>query len=101
MNEPGLTVAFAGWAAIFAVVVGYDVWALRTERHTLSAAFWHTKKHPVGRSMLAVMWGGLTWHLMFGDRQVAPDRIHVVYEMVHPFYIGRNWLIRKRLAFDT
>lgn len=88
--------ALLGWAGIVGLVVGYDAWALATGNQTLSAAFWSTKSHPVWGTLLGVAWGGLTWHLMFGDRQVAPDRLHEVYVAVHPFYIGRNWLVKRR-----
>ncbi len=94
--ETSIETALLGWAAIMAVVIGYDAWALTTGNQTLSKAFWRTSENPAGRVVLAATWGGLTWHLMLGDRQVLPDRYHQLYEKLHPFYIGRSWLIRNR-----
>lgn len=91
-----IEIALLGWVAVMAVVVGYDAWALATGNQTLSRAFWRTSEHPVGRLVLMGTWGSLTWHLMLGNRQFLPDRYHGLYEKIHPFYIGRNRLIRNR-----
>ena len=85
--ETSIETALLGWAAIMAVVIGYDAWALTTGNQTLSKAFWRTSENPAGRVILAAM---------LGDRQVLPDRYHQLYEKLHPFYIGRSWLIRNR-----
>ena len=94
--EHSAKIAFCGWAAIFAFVVGYDSWALLTKNETLSGAFWRTKRKRTGRVLLGSAWLGLTWHLLFGDKQVLPQEIHLVYAKLHPLYRGRDFLVSRR-----
>ena len=88
--------AFAGWAAIAAVVIGYDAWAIARKKQTLSSAFWHTQQNPIGKIAVLLGWGSLTWHLVNGDKQFLPDRFHSAYEKFHPLYAGRRLLLRLR-----
>lgn len=92
--------AFAGWAAIALLVIGYDAWAIMTKKRTLSAAFWKTQEKPIGRAAVILGWGGLTWHLVQGHKQVLPDKYHDIYVKVHPLWRGRDLLVRKRKAAD-
>ena len=93
-------IAFFGWGAICAFVVGYDSWALFTKHETLSSAFWRTKRNPLGRLLLILGWGGLSWHLLFGDKQVLVDPLHDVYVKLHPLYRGREFLVNRQVAAD-
>ena len=86
--------ALAGWLAIVGVVVAYDAWAILTERQTLSSAFWRTQESRYGVAV-AALWGGLSWHLIMGNRQVLPDRFHDLYLRVHPLHRGRIALVRR------
>ena len=97
MGEPDVQsfeTALAGWAAIVGVVVAYDVWAIVSERQTLSSAFWQTQDSKYG-PVVAALWGGLSWHLIMGNRQVLPDRFHDLYLRVHPLHRGRIALLRR------
>lgn len=94
--KDSIKIASLGWGAIFAFVVGYDTWALITKNETLSSAFWRTKRNPIGRLFLLFSWGGLTWHLLFGDKQVLSDRLHKLYVTYHPLYRGRDFLVSRR-----
>jgi hypothetical protein len=92
--------AFAGWAAIATWVIAYDAWAIITKKQTLSAAFWHTQERNVGKLAVLLGWGGLTWHLVMGNKQVLPDKWHEMYLNTHPLWRGRSLLLRKRKAAD-
>lgn len=93
-------IAFLGWGAICAFVVSYDSWALATEHETLSSAFWRTKRNPLGRLLLVAGWGGLSWHLLFGDKQILIDPLHEAYVSMHPLYRGRDFIVKRQVAAD-
>ena len=57
-----------GWAITTAAVVGYDLWAILTERQTMSAWFGRQLANPCRRGVLAVIWILLTWHLFGGGK---------------------------------
>lgn len=92
--------AFAGWAGIAMLVIGYDAWALMTKKQTLSSAFWKTQETKIGRAVILLGWGGLTWHLCQGHKQVLPDKYHDLYLKIHPLWRGHDILVRKRKAAD-
>lgn len=56
----------AGWLAIGALVVTWDLVA----PETLSAAFHRARSGPIGSAVVVVVWAGLTGHLF----HVIPDR---------------------------
>lgn len=62
MNERARAGVWA-WGGIIAYVLIYDVFALRTKRHTLSAGFHHISTLKVGRPLLVGFWFYLTSHL--------------------------------------
>ena len=54
------------WLAILAWAVVYDVWALRTDRETLSQSFARSLDGTARRRITAVVWVGLVVHLFTG-----------------------------------
>lgn len=53
------------WAAIFAAVVAYDAYAIKTKKvETLTRAFWRNTEKPLNRIVPIVAWVGLTTHLL-------------------------------------
>lgn len=56
--------AVAGLAGIASAVVGADVWAVRTDRPTISAAVAVALDHPVGGVLITGGIAGLGWHLI-------------------------------------
>jgi hypothetical protein len=48
------------------LVGGYDLWALRTRRETMSAGFHRALRHPLSRWPVVVSWAYLTAHLFVG-----------------------------------
>lgn len=84
--------AVLGWTAVVATVVGYDVWALVSNRETLSGAFWRARHHPHARYVAVGIWCGVTWHLLLGDKRVASERMSAAYRRSHPL-----WVLNERL----
>lgn len=59
-----------GWIAGLAVGVGYDIWAVRRQRETLSSAVWRLRDSSYGWA-LAGLTAGLLWHFFAeGGRHV-------------------------------
>lgn len=57
-----------GWAATFAVVVGYDIWASSSGHPTMSRTLGHYLRRPVTGPIIAAAWAGLTYHLLIMER---------------------------------
>lgn len=55
-----------GWGALTAVVVAYDVWALKTRHRTMSKGFWLAVRDPRLRWVVVPLWLALTYHLFVG-----------------------------------
>jgi hypothetical protein len=82
-----------GWLAIGAVVVGYDDWALKHGKITLSKYF---AEHPSEAATIQrrknwnrinnVLWICLSWHLMHGNRYLLPTRLQPTYRKYHPLW---------------
>lgn len=50
--------------AFAAVLAAWELAAIGTHWvPTISATWWRYREHPVGRFVLAALWGWLTWHL--------------------------------------
>ena len=62
-----------GWLATAAVVVGYDAWAILTDRPTMSRTLGHYLHRPVLGPVLAGTWAGLAYHLLVEERLTALD----------------------------
>jgi hypothetical protein len=92
--------AICGWGAVATIVVGYDVWALLKDRETLSGAFWRARGHRHVRYVALSVWAGLTWHLLFGDKRVAPVAVSLVYRRTHPLWAA-NELLKQRANRST
>lgn len=52
-----------GWAVLAAYVLGYDYWAIRRGRPTLTEQFARGMAHPIGRYPVAAVWTITTLHL--------------------------------------
>ncbi|MCU4184036.1 hypothetical protein K6U06_06665 [Acidiferrimicrobium sp. IK] len=63
-----------GWLATATVVVGFDLWAARTRRPTMSRTLGHYLSQPILGPVLAGSWAGLAYHLLVEERLVALDR---------------------------
>lgn len=74
----------SGWGLILAVVAGYDLWALKARRPTLSAEFLEAVRHPRRRWFVIAAWGYLTVHL-FG---ILPRRYDPLTAL--GFYLARH-----------
>lgn len=55
-----------GWLALTALVVTYDVWAIRTHHDTMSKGFWRGVHSPTLRWVVVPAWALLTIHLFTG-----------------------------------
>jgi hypothetical protein len=64
------------------VVVGFDAWALRNGKETLSAYYYRVTP----RLVVDAFWVGLSWHLVSRGTHILPDRYHAVYKKVHPLW---------------
>lgn len=62
-----------GWMATFAVVAGFDLWAARTGRPTMSRTLGHYLHKPLLGPTLAGAWAGLAYHLLVEERLTALD----------------------------
>jgi len=60
----------AAWVGLALYVAVYDLFAIRSERSTLSAAFFGWFSHRVGRFGVVLAWLALTGHLF----RVIPKR---------------------------
>jgi hypothetical protein len=75
------------------VVVGYDDWALKHGKITLSKYF---AEHPSEAATIQrrknwnrinnVLWICLSWHLMHGNRYLLPTRLQPTYRKYHPLW---------------
>lgn len=74
-----------GWAAIFIYVAAFDIWAIKTDRPTLSKEFGEAMASPSGKIIGIGMWAILTNHLLLSKWTKKID----------PIQIGANRL-RKR-----
>lgn len=67
----------AAWVGLALYVIGYDVYAIKSGRSTLSAAFFSGFSHKVGRFGVIVAWVMLTGHLF----RVIPKRFDPLRSM--------------------
>lgn len=56
-----------GWAATFAVVGAFDLWAAHNKRPTMSRTLGHYLAHPVLGPLLAGGWCMLSFHLLIEE----------------------------------
>ena len=66
-----------GWVALAGLVVSYDLWAMLTDRETMTSAFGRALKHPFARWPVLVAWGVTTLHLL-GRMPRRYDPFHVL-----------------------
>lgn len=64
-----------GWFLLAGYVAAYDLWAIRTNRETLSSAFLRAVQHPINKWPTIFVWAGLTAHLF----NIMPDK----YDPLH------------------
>lgn len=70
-----------GWAGLWAFVAGYDIWAIRNDKPTLSETFGVALKHPIKRWPVMLAWGGLTLHLF---AELLPEEVRKRLAPVDP-----------------
>lgn len=64
-----------GWVILAAWITAYDLYAIRSGRQTLSAAFYEAVKHPQRRWLVVASWAYLTAHLFhLGNPELDPSR---------------------------
>lgn len=92
-----------GWLAIGAVVLGYDDWALRHGKTTLSKYFSVYPLEGASPSQQRrwnrinnTLWVCLSWHLMHGNRQLLPPKVQPIYRKYHPL-----WRLRDTVALRS
>jgi len=90
-----------GWATVFGTVVAYDLWALSTDKETLSSFFRRSSRNKLGRILVHGSWLGLTWHLMFGEKKFLPPHVRDVYVKYHPAWIIVNNLRTRIVITDN
>lgn len=59
------------WVGLVLYIVGYDVWAARNGRETLSMAFYNAIRHPIRRWPVIALWSYITAHLF----KFLPDNL--------------------------
>ena len=61
------------WLGLVGYVLAYDLYAIRSGRQTLSAAFYEALRHPQRRWLVIAAWAYLTGHLFGLDRHRWAD----------------------------
>lgn len=87
-----MKVALFAWGVLTGWVLGYDSWALRTGRTTMTQWFHQAKRDRRLGWLLYGVWLGLTWHLLAGDRRVLPEHHHNRYVRYHPLWVAHELL---------
>lgn len=62
-NEGQSNTGAIAWSVLVAYIISYDIVALKSNRPTLSAAFYRATHWRVSRALLIAFWGYLTAHL--------------------------------------
>lgn len=70
-----------GWTGLAAYVLGYDSWATKTQRDTMTEVFRRASKHPLRRWPVVLTVGMVVSHL-FGWIPAKVDPIHQFAEVL-------------------
>lgn len=74
------------WAGLACYVIAYDVWAIKTNRQTLSAAFYKAVANPSGRYGVILAWAYLSGHLF----KILPRRYDPIYRLAERLFDGQE-----------
>ena len=70
MKLPSTTYGDRAWFGLVAYIASYDLWAILSNKETLSMSFYNSLKHPIRRWPTIAVWSYITAHLF----KLIPDK---------------------------